>query len=372
MIRNSWRYAFVLLAFSTAPTAFASDLLRDEVSALAGKILENVKNQPVTIGQFTPTGLPDSNAGPGIEEILRAEIIAKKGTVQANASIIIKGDYALIKSKTDSNQRVLQIGARIIDRDSGTELKELRAQATLGGTREIAEIVAATVNLPILGTKQQRNEAIQNHLEHPRVHIKDSVIRTSADSPYGVEVLVKPSVTATAVPRKAENKDDKGLAFVGIERSEIYELRLYNDSPHEAAASVRIDGIDAFTFSDDRDPKTNRPLYHYYIIPPKSCVDVKGWHKTNDPMRHDNVLSFLVTEYGKGAASARGATGQIGVITVAFAASWENESQKPDDEKGARDARNETGFGPPQKQNLKGVKRHIGAVREVISVRYTR
>jgi len=236
--------------------------------------------------------------------------------------------------------------------------------------REIAEIVAATVHLPVLGTKQQRNEAIQERLADPKVFCNGAMIKSHADSPYGVEVLVRPAADAPTMSRPA--KDEMGQAFVDIKRDEIYELKLHNDGPFEVAVTVSVDGIDVFTYSDDRDEKTGRPKYSYYIIPPKGSVEVKGWHKTNDPQRADNVLSFLVTEYGKGAASARGATGKIGVITVAYAACWEKEEQKPEDEKGARDSRNETGFGPPVKQDLVGLKRHIGAVREVISVRYTR
>lgn len=356
---------------ASATTLRASEELRKEIAALAENILKNVKKQPVSVGQFTPTGLLASNAGPGLEEILRAELEARqKGVVQPNAKFEVKGDYALVKSKTDPDQRVIKIVARIIDKDNGDELKDLLVQANLGGTREIAELVAATVNLPILGTKGQRNEAIQDRLASPRVYIDGSMIRTNRDSPYGVELWVKPQVNAAASARKAT--DERGQACVDIQRDEIYELRIYNDSAHEAAVSVSIDGIDAFTYSDDRDEKTGRPKYRFYIVPPKSTVPVKGWHKTNDPKRADNVLSFLVTEYGKGAASARGATGKIGVITVTFAACWENDEQKPEDEKGARDTRNETGFGPPQKQALQGVKRHIGAVREVVSVRYSR
>ena len=37
-----------------------------------------------------------------------------------------------------------------------------------------------------------------------------------------------------------------------------------------------------------------------------------------------------------------------------------------------RDAGHETGFGPLVQTNLQEVQRHIGVVREVVSIRYTR
>ena len=53
---------------------------------------------------------------------------------------------------------------------------------------------------------------------------------------------------------------------------------------------------------------------------------------------------------------------------VTFAAAWENDADKPGDEAGKGGS--ETGLGPPVKDSVKEVHRTIGAVRDVISIRY--
>jgi hypothetical protein len=67
-----------------------------------------------------------------------------------------------------------------------------------------------------------------------------------------------------------------------------------------------------------------------------------------------------------------GVTGKTGVITVTFAAATSGTLPKdlPDDDGGRNASNVETGFGPPQKQQIEEVKRTIGAVREIISIRY--
>src|SRR5262249_34707685 len=97
-----------------------------------------------------------------------------------------------------------------------------------------------------------------------------------------------------------------------------------------------------------------------------------GWHVTNDPAAKENVLAFKVTEYGKGASSQINAPrGKVGIITVTYAVAAERKEDLPKDDGARSGGGNETGFGPGQKVGLKEVKREIGVVREVVSIRYT-
>ena len=43
---------------------------------------------------------------------------------------------------------------------------------------------------------------------------------------------------------------ENGLPFVRIDKGELYEVRVVNNSPEEVAVTLAIDGIDQFTFSD--------------------------------------------------------------------------------------------------------------------------
>src|SRR5262249_15133236 len=141
-----------------------------------------------------------------------------------------------------------------------------------------------------------------------------------------------------------------------IQKEELYEIRVHNRSKNEIAVSVKIDGIDSFEFSDDRNPTTGRPIFAHWIVAPGGTLKLPGWHKTNDPKRDDTFLSFLVTDYGKGASSklAGRSQGEVGVITVAI-----SNSHDPSSSKGTAKSGAETGFGPPVKGLLKPIERRI-------------
>ena len=100
---------------------------------------------------------------------------------------------------------------------------------------------------------------------------------------------------------------------------------------------------------------------------------IRGWHKTARPLTDEdkrqgkgNVLKFLVTNYGEGAASKfpTRAQGKVGTITVGIALSFPPGSGH----KGA----SETGFGPPEEVKQTVVKRDIAAPHEFVTVRYNR
>lgn len=132
--------------------------------------------------------------------------------------------------------------------------------------------------------------------------------------------------------------------------------------------NFRRNRLDRAGFTRSGVSEQNRPRYNHFIIRPGEAI-ITGWHQTND--RAD---SFLVTEYGKGAMSqvAHASRAKVGVLTVTFALAWQGDNV-PEEEKGSRNAGgNETGFGPPVQVKQQEVKRTIGVVRDVLSVRYTR
>ncbi len=109
--------------------------------------------------------------------------------------------------------------------------------------------------------------------------------------------------------------------------------------------------------------------YGSYIIPRKDSTLVRGWLRTVKPGVKDNVLSFLVTEYGHGAATQFKSTGEVGVITVQFAMAWKKGDAVPTG--GKRGGGRETAPGPglPEKMNV--VERIVGDRRSTISIRYS-
>lgn len=166
-----------------------------------------------------------------------------------------------------------------------------------------------------------------------------------------------------------------GLPFVKLERDEYYEVRLINKAPFESAATLAIDGLDQFVFSDDkdpntgevqRDPKTGQPVFTFRLIKPGKSTVVRGWY------RHSKQAdSFVITEYAKTAAAKLHSTAKLGTITVQFRAAWEKDADRPADETGGdKGSGDGTGQGPPVAQDLKTVQRHVGVLRATVPIRY--
>jgi hypothetical protein len=296
------------------------------------------------------------------------------GLVQKKANLSLRGRYDKVADPRDANLILIKVTAEITD-GTGNRIDEKFAE--LRDTSLIAGLLGSTVSLPPAAPREKRNEILQKSLDKSSFVPEGSLIRSAPGRPYAVEILVAPIQDApqdakgwAKVPAREARAED-GQPFVDIKQDEVYAIRIHNDFKHgddvyEAAVVVAIDGIDVFNFSQVRDPKSNKPKYTHFVCPQGQSI-ICGWHKTNEQSD-----AFLVTEFGKGAASkAKIARGKIGVITVKFALAWTGAAV-PEAEKGARDAGNETGFGPPILTHLKEVERHVGVVRDVISVRYSR
>ncbi len=355
------------------PAALAStEALRAELAAVAKSVkdlLEEEKRSSVAVGEFSGPAALDSQFGPGIGAVL-AEELAKLGlTVDRKAELCVCGNYADDTTTVRGEPRlVMNINARVLKRN-GDELHRIKTRVIRDNTT-IAKAAGVTASLSPNGSALQRNEEIRRAIEAPSAVVRGAKVAARADSPFAVEVLVR-AATGDTVARPAAVVD--GHPFVGIGKDEVYELRLTNAADHEVAASVTVDGVDVFAFSEDRDPRTGKRRFSHFVLDPKSVTTVSGWHVTSDPKRRDNVLTFKVTELGRGAASAAGVTGKVGVVTVTFSACGKHPADLPADEPASRSGAGvETGFGPPKGQRFEAVSRTVGAVREVVSVRYAR
>lgn len=143
-------------------------------------------------------------------------------------------------------------------------------------------------------------------------------------------------------------------------------MRLINTSEHKAAVDLRIDGVSSFAFSDTGS--------EFWVVEPKSHVDIIGWHK-------DNMTTTEFKVVGDFADSAAAKlhlkpSASIGLITAAFRAAWKKDTTPPEDEPklladlGA--TRRATGFGKDVGFRTAQVDLVIGQVRDIISVRYKR
>ena len=165
------------------------------------------------------------------------------------------------------------------------------------------------------------------------------------------------------VSLKPTDKND--LAFVPIQRDQVYAVRLVNDSKHDAGVTLTIDGLNAFTFSENHG-------YTQFVIPAGKTGLIEGWHRTNDVSD-----AFLVTEYAKSAAAELNqAGGSLGTITASFSAAWATDQSAPADEPASPNqfsrAADATGRGPKVDAGFNEVTRQFGVIRGAVSVRYSK
>jgi hypothetical protein len=318
------------------------------------------------LGLFNGPKLRGSNFGNRIERALAAELTT---LLVEKAELTLLGRYDYVESAGDTaaddpnfHLRVLKITA-VIEDAQGRQLDTKVIE--VNDTDDIAAALGLTVQPPFNGGQKARNEAGDKAFQAPQFFVRNRTqISDAANSPYSVEVRVKSTPDGAGTPLAPQNQ--KGHAFVDIKPTQFYELRLYNDEPFEASAAITIDGLDALnTFNEDK------VKYRSYIIPPRSSILVRGWLHTVEPREKekDNVFAFLVTEYGHGAASRLKSTGQIGVITVQFAAAWKPGKKEP--EHASRGTGRETDKGPGLPESLKVEPWLIGDRRSTISVRYS-
>jgi hypothetical protein len=350
----------VLLALLSGPGfARAAGEMDEELSKIAQQVsafLRHYGNSTVAVGQFTCPPQLSASAGPGISKMLAEDLIESGIVVKRLADLGIKGEYRLaIQNGPDGPEAQIK---GVVENLSGKQLYSF--SRNVKGTAALVSLFGLTVDLPASETDEARNQRIVASLKQPQTHLKSARISAGTKSPYAIEVLVQSGDQYQ--PRTPTNSD--GLAFVKIDRDEIYAVRLINDSDEDAAVTLTIDGLTMFAFSEHRE-------YSYVIIPRRRHGLIKGWHITNE--RTD---SFQVTAYSKSAvAELLPNSSEVGTITAAFAAAWPPSAPPPTDERGSRSTlrgANATGRGPSVETKYQVLERFTGVIRATVSVRYTR
>jgi hypothetical protein len=367
--------ALVLAAVVSRPAPAASALHR-EVGAFAEKIqdvLRDKGHKSVAVGEFTgPAGM-DSNAGPGIQQLLATQLRRLGVSVPKVADASVKGEYLAVADPADKGRTVLRLRAVLRNR---ADAVLGRFQADLRGEEDVARALGLTGQLPL--ESEARKRQLPELIDHPSVYLSGTRAQTRRDSRYSVEIRVRDGVDQAARALKPAVHD--GQAFVQVKRGQLYEIHVRNRSGRDAAVTITIDGLDVFTFSEERDDKTGQPKYRNYLLRKGGEMTVVGWHKTNTRSDSFQVTALANSAVGKLMAD----TANVGVITVGFHDSVPVPVVKPKvarvekramarrvDGSGGKDA-DATGFGPSRKTSLRLTKRRSGPLREVVSLRYTR
>jgi hypothetical protein len=329
-----------------------------KLSELVKQFLDTEGETAVALNQFTAPARLAANASSGIRKTLESELKKRAILVKNSARLEINGHYRQIEGPVRRNAMVQIIG-RVVDQNSGQLQKEYSLD--VDDLTSIASLVGATMNVPLETLREERESAIREGLQKPRAHVVSTRISAGPKSKFAIEILVGPSRGGALRARPATEKD--GQAYMNIQTSERYAIKLINDAPFDAAVTLTIDGLSLFAFSDN-------PEYSFVIVPERSSAEITGWYRTNE-----KAEQFVVTEYSKAAAATRllVPSKELGVITACFAAAWPAGGKPPRDEgKDGRSAGRGTGRGPITSTDFAEVERTTGRLRAAISVRYTK
>lgn len=374
ILKSSFLPALLTLLFLASSSGVQAATLDAAVSDVVDKLCLYLKSKgetQISVGQFSgPPQLP-TTSGPGIVKVFHKHFERNKIKVVKQCNIGLKGEYSLAKVGSDGVG--VKIMGSLVDA-FGDVLTDFSFNTTGGGGgtgkpgtidkivdehEDVVSLLGVTAELHPEDTEADRGRDLKDAVLKPRLHISGTRCAASQDSPYQIEVLSN--------GRPFSIQDEEGLGILNISEGQAYVLRLYNDSPYDAAAKVSIDGLSIFTFSDLQEPD-GTPKYRFYIIPSGRFIELKGWHKDNT-----TVNSFLITKYAKSAAATINHDQDLGTITVAFFAAWPKGGEKPADEDlTSKGSGNATGFGPPIKEVVQEAPRDVGRLRASVSLRYSK
>jgi hypothetical protein len=349
-----WLLAVTVLLGLHGGQASAVDALSKELAVMAGDIKKTVDKHgggAIAVGSFSAAASIKGSSGPEIQ-IKLSEALKTTGLALADDGyrFEVMGNYLPFEEPTKKLQGVRIVG-RVVDAEDGTTLAEY--DRIVHGEETVPRMLGLTGQIPHNGSPVDKSDKFKALIKKPEVTLLGTKISTAPGSPYAIEIMVKQGGQYTPRPAVC---DEKNRPFVGISHEEVYAVRLYNDSDHEAAVNLSIDGVSCFHFSDLQAT--------YWVVAPHSFYDVMGWHKDAK-----TSLEFKCVDFPQSAAAKIDLkpNESIGSINAAFCAAWSDNSNKPKDE-----LTRATGFGQEVQTPTQKVNRTIGSVRDVITVRYER
>jgi hypothetical protein len=281
-----------------------------------------------------------------------------------------------------------QLIAFLVDPDSASAELVIRSEIRDRAGAVVAEFNKSRKTLPVVSNKSDVAQLIGfNAAFKPGRDAKGEIFKAfnsrvlwlSSDSTIAYEgddalfgISVRANNRRMQIMEGAANTDEEGSGFINLPLSQEYTIELFNNASYEVAVDLRIDGLNVFHFCE---PGSRKPDGgpRYWIIKPKSTMEVKGWYKT--PQRANAFKTSLAQE------SAIAQTGlpldEIGQIGATFSASWEEGKTNPPSDEPSMDvtySRSDIGTaqGRSVQQNSANVKRQIGQSRAYVGVRYRR
>ncbi|GAB4141113.1 MAG: hypothetical protein Tsb009_10800 [Planctomycetaceae bacterium] len=357
----------------TIPTQASDvpDALRQELRLLSqdvAKIIEKKGGGAIALGEISGSVDVVGHAGPGIQLVLAEELrnaglsvdnsrfrFELSGRYQPFKDSPINRKLAGGRASDASNLYAVKLVAFLIDRDTGEPLAERPTGRLIFGRETVPAMLGLNLSHPPLRDPRDISDQIERARKEKQISLSGTEIR-GLTGQYAIAILVKKGTNYVAQPVRMQGSHP----FVDLNESDIYGVRLINNSKHEAAVDLRIDGVGCFAFSSSKSK--------YWLVAPGEKVDILGWHRDQNVTTEFKVVSnFPDTAAAK--LNLRPSP-SIGLITASFSACWPSDSSPPSDEPLL--AGRGTGFGDDLKIKTQSVARTIGQTRDTLSVRYER
>lgn len=362
MIKQS---AFAILFMAIGSQSFGqTNEFRNQIKDFArdiGKILKDEKQSQVAIAEFTGPPNQKTSTGPMIQQVLIEELTKLRVEVNENAFFFVGGNFFVL----EQNNNLLEIRINLrIDSKAGKRIDEMVRDIGILGNDDIVKLLAMNTDQSnsFNADRETINKKLKIEINNPPIFLLDSQVKTTKQSPYGVELLSYRVGETEMKPKLLKPVIMGGKATVDIPQGSEYIVRLRNNSSNEAAILLTIDGVDLFQFYSSVNMRPSMLL-----VPAGKTIDLQGW-----PIGPTIFKAFLVGRFADGAANqVLKGNSSIGTITASFYPSW--HGQPPDRFAGARaSSQIATGLGKNIEQKTDLVSRTVGPLLEAVSIRYTK
>lgn len=302
----------------------------------------------------------ESFRGPNNTVCARLTQLLQKYMTEKQFKIVTGGAYT-VTGRVSMNDalKTAQINIQLLNRN-GNQVHSMAY--TVGNVQDNITLLSPTFDAsagsgaaPVTTGEAVKAEVVEA-VQSPKVFIASTVIKATPESPYGVELLAFDPQKKGYFPSPVDR--DNGLARCDLPVSQVFAIRIVNESDDMVGVHITIDGINIFEFSESA---VDRQRGKLIVFPNKGNPLgglIKGWHK-------DDQRSYLfeVRNYGDSAAARLGITENVGTITVTFYKMI--KGTKGDPNKGV-------GVGPETEMRYTRVQADFGDILGAVSVQYSR
>lgn len=348
----------------------AAKLIANEIA----KQLADLGSRQIVVSTFDGPLSLLGNGGVRIRRSIVRALARREIVVTTSATYGLQGRYAIMHAEgvlADffPNERLQGMTVAVIWYDLTDAFgKSITGRysgiVTVLDEHELCHLVNNTLVLPAQEPSEERCLRFKESLEKPLCQTRGDRIYAGARKVFGLEVLRSDPERSRDAAQSITPRLENGRAFVSFRRDDAYEIRLINGADYECAVLVSIDGKGLFEFFEPESASEIGEIL-VVLVPAKGDVVLRGW-----PRDGRSVSRFLPNQ-DPDAGERDSREPRLGTITATFAASWNSDSKRPDDEPALSAAAGSTKLLIMADFDFTKVERTVGVLRGSVTVFYT-